>query len=124
MKKILILLLFAPFISYCQTKDTSFAQIDERFTKASKELTKFHSQYQGGIMLEIFGGVLLGLGSAANTDKGAGQAVTIGGAILTLAGFIMNLSSSVHIKNAGLYLKNGSLVVPIGNRKPVTIFKK
>lgn len=116
MKKILVIILFMPIALRAQTTDTSFAQIDAKFKKASTEFTKFHSLYQGGIMLEIFGGVLLGAGAATNTNNGAHQAITIGGGVLTLIGFIMNLSSSQHIKNAGLYLKNGSLVMPIKSK--------
>lgn len=110
--------------SQAQPADTSFAQIDAKFKNASKELTKFNSQFQGGIMLEIFGGVLVGVGGASSNNKGAQQGLVVGGALLALIGFGINLSSSVHVKNAGIILRGGSLVVPIKNKKPITIFRK
>lgn len=124
MKKILLILLCLPAFATAQIKDTSFAQIDQKFSKASAEMTKFHNQFQSGIMLEIMGGVLLAISPTVNnTNKGTKTGLEVGGGILLLVGFAMNLSSSGHIRNAGLILKGSSLVVPIGKKKPVTIFK-
>ena len=108
-------LLLLPFISRSQIKDTSFAQIDQKFSQAGAEMIKFHSQYQLGIILQILGGVAVVIGSAknaSNTTTKTEPLVIVGG-VLSLIGFIVNVSSTTHIKMAGILLRGNSLVIPI-----------
>ena|SRR5690242_9922995 len=109
MKRLLLLVFFtAPFICKAQTRDTSIAQIDAKFQKASSEMVKFDKQFKSGVMLEIMGGIVAGFGASRDV-----QPMTISGFVLSFFGFIINVSSSDHIRQAGLILRGNKLVIPL-----------
>ncbi|MGN6340542.1 MAG: hypothetical protein ACTHML_06255 [Ginsengibacter sp.] len=113
MRRLLLVLLFiTPFISKAQIKDTSFAQIDAKFQKASEEMVKFDRQFKSGVILEIVGGLAASFGASRNV-----QPMTISGLVLTFFGFIINVSSSDHIRRAGLILSGNKLVIPLHRYK-------
>ena len=109
MKHFFIAILFTiPIMCNAQTKDTSFAQIDQKFQSASSEMIKFDKQFKSGIMLEI----ICGIGAGFGASRGV-QPITISGLVLSFFGFIINVSSSDHIRKAGLILRGNKLVIPL-----------
>lgn len=121
MRKILWSLCLYVSVSQAQIKDTSFAQIDEKLQTVSEEMIKFHNQFQSGILLEVIGGLTLGIGAVQNKTP-----VTVIGGIVSLFGLILNAGSTTHIKNAGIALKGSTLTVPIATpvKKDYRIFKR
>lgn len=100
MRKLFIILLFMPLISYSQI-DSS------RFNKAGTELLKYQKLHTISLGTEGLGLVVLSFGLL--NQKEYRRTTTIG-LFITLIGLEINANADLHIKKTALYLQGNYLV--------------
>lgn len=108
---LLIALLLLSTASFSQMRDsTAF--------KAGAELIKFERQHSTGIVLQVIGGGLVGVGAASSANNpSVSKPLVIGGSVLAFIGLVTQLTSATHIKKAGLILQGNTLIIPLKKRR-------